>query len=228
MARSTSGCSRTPATTSRSSWSRAATSIRPEMQKGRVDVSADYLSSMTEYLNAQANGPDAEPVASSDPDATVEELRTLAEPTGIEPLEPARGAGRQRLRRDAGVRRRERPLHAERPGGAGRAGHARRRGGLPRARRVPGRAGERLRPRHHQGRAARLRHAGHQGRRREGRGRARSGRHHRRHPRLAGSGASSRTTSSSRMPRTSCRWSTATSSTSTPTSPTSSTRCRPD
>jgi osmoprotectant transport system substrate-binding protein len=61
----------------------------PEMQKGRVDVSADYLSSMTEFLNAQANGPDAEPVASNDPEATVEELRKLAEPTGIEPLDPA-------------------------------------------------------------------------------------------------------------------------------------------
>jgi osmoprotectant transport system substrate-binding protein len=61
----------------------------PEMQKGNVDISADYLSSMTEYLNAQANGPDAEMVASNDTDATLEELRKLAEPTGIEPLEPA-------------------------------------------------------------------------------------------------------------------------------------------
>ncbi|WP_206053670.1 ABC transporter substrate-binding protein [Nocardioides iriomotensis] len=61
----------------------------PEMQKGNVDVSADYLSSMTEYLNLKANGPDADPVASNDPDATLEELKKLAEPTGIEPLEPA-------------------------------------------------------------------------------------------------------------------------------------------
>lgn len=61
----------------------------PEMQKGNVDISADYLSSMTEYLNAQANGPDAEMVASNDTEATLEELRRLAEPTGIEPLEPA-------------------------------------------------------------------------------------------------------------------------------------------
>jgi osmoprotectant transport system substrate-binding protein len=61
----------------------------PEMQKGNVDVSADYLSSMTEFLNKQANGPDAEVVASNDADATVEELMKLAEPTGIEPLEPA-------------------------------------------------------------------------------------------------------------------------------------------
>jgi osmoprotectant transport system substrate-binding protein len=61
----------------------------PQMQKGNVDISADYLSSMTEFLNKQQNGPDAAPVASNDPDATVEELRKLAEPTGIEPLEPA-------------------------------------------------------------------------------------------------------------------------------------------
>ena len=61
----------------------------PEMQRGNVDVSADYLSSMTEFLNKQENGADAEVVASPDPDATVEELRQLAEPTGIEPLEPA-------------------------------------------------------------------------------------------------------------------------------------------
>jgi osmoprotectant transport system substrate-binding protein len=61
----------------------------PQMQQGNVDISADYLSSMTEFLNKQENGPDAPVVASPDPDATVEELRKLAEPTGIEPLEPA-------------------------------------------------------------------------------------------------------------------------------------------
>jgi len=61
----------------------------PEMQKGNIDVSPDYLSSMTEYLNLQANGPDAEPVASNDSQATVAELKKLAEPTGIEPLEPS-------------------------------------------------------------------------------------------------------------------------------------------
>ena len=61
----------------------------PEMQKGNVDISADYLSSMTEFLNKQENGPDAEIVASPDTEATVEELTALAEPTGIEPLEPA-------------------------------------------------------------------------------------------------------------------------------------------
>jgi osmoprotectant transport system substrate-binding protein len=62
----------------------------PEMQKGNVDVSADYLSSMTEYLNKAKNGPDAAPVASPDTAATLAELRKLAEPTGIQPLEPAK------------------------------------------------------------------------------------------------------------------------------------------
>ncbi len=61
----------------------------PEMQKGNVDVSADYLSSMTEYLNKQQNGPDAEPVASHDTQETLQKLEELAKPTGIEPLEPA-------------------------------------------------------------------------------------------------------------------------------------------
>ncbi|MGN6576920.1 MAG: ABC transporter substrate-binding protein [Nocardioides sp.] len=61
----------------------------PEMEKGNVDVSADYLSSMTEYLNKQQNGPDAEPVASNDPQETLQKLEELAKGTGIEPLEPA-------------------------------------------------------------------------------------------------------------------------------------------
>jgi osmoprotectant transport system substrate-binding protein len=61
----------------------------PQMEQGNVDVSADYLSSMTEYLNAQENGPDAETVASPDTQETLEELRALAEPRGLEPLEPA-------------------------------------------------------------------------------------------------------------------------------------------
>lgn len=61
----------------------------PEMEKGNVDVSADYLSSMTEYLNKQQNGPDAEPVATNDAQETLQKLEELAKGTGIEPLEPA-------------------------------------------------------------------------------------------------------------------------------------------
>jgi osmoprotectant transport system substrate-binding protein len=59
------------------------------LQQGEVQVSADYLSSMTEALNRKANGEDAKPVASPDVDATLEELKTLAAKYDITPLEPA-------------------------------------------------------------------------------------------------------------------------------------------
>ena len=59
------------------------------LQKGDVQVSADYLSSMTEALNRKANGDDADPVASPDVQATLGELKTLAAKYDITPLEPA-------------------------------------------------------------------------------------------------------------------------------------------
>lgn len=55
-----------------------------------VQVSADYLSSMTEALNRKANGDDAEKVASSDPEATLKELEKLADKDGLTPLDPAK------------------------------------------------------------------------------------------------------------------------------------------
>jgi osmoprotectant transport system substrate-binding protein len=54
-----------------------------------VQVSADYLSSMTEALNRKANGDDAEKVASADTQATVKELEKLADKYGLTPLDPA-------------------------------------------------------------------------------------------------------------------------------------------
>jgi osmoprotectant transport system substrate-binding protein len=60
------------------------------LQKGDVQVSADYLSSMTEALNRKANGEDAAPVASPDVDATLSQLKTLAGKYDITPLKPAR------------------------------------------------------------------------------------------------------------------------------------------
>jgi osmoprotectant transport system substrate-binding protein len=59
------------------------------LQKGDVQVSADYLSSMTEALNRKANGEDAEPVASPDVQDTLAQLETLAAKYDITPLEPA-------------------------------------------------------------------------------------------------------------------------------------------
>lgn len=60
------------------------------LQSGEVQVSADYLASMTETLNKDANGEDAEPVASPDAAATLKELKTLGEKVGLTPLTPAK------------------------------------------------------------------------------------------------------------------------------------------
>jgi osmoprotectant transport system substrate-binding protein len=57
--------------------------------KGDVQISADYLSSMTEALNRKANGDSAPKVASSDKDATLTELNKLAGKDGLTALEPA-------------------------------------------------------------------------------------------------------------------------------------------
>ena len=64
----------------------------PELEKGSIDVVPEYLATFTEYLNLAKNGPDAEPVASGDVDATIEALRPLAEEKGLEVLEPADAA----------------------------------------------------------------------------------------------------------------------------------------
>jgi osmoprotectant transport system substrate-binding protein len=60
------------------------------LSKGDVTISADYLSSMTEALNRKQNGDDAEKVASSDADATLDELNKLADKEGLTALEPAK------------------------------------------------------------------------------------------------------------------------------------------
>jgi osmoprotectant transport system substrate-binding protein len=59
------------------------------LQKGDVQISTDYLSSMTEALNRKANGDDAKVVASHDAAATLLELDKLANKYGMTPLKPA-------------------------------------------------------------------------------------------------------------------------------------------
>ena len=59
------------------------------LEKGDVQVSADYLSSLTEALNRKINGDDAAPVATPDVQSTVAQLKTFGEQEGITPLEPA-------------------------------------------------------------------------------------------------------------------------------------------
>lgn len=60
------------------------------LSKDDVQISADYLSSMTEALNRKENGDDAAKVASSDADATVKELNKLASKEGLTALQPAK------------------------------------------------------------------------------------------------------------------------------------------
>ncbi len=60
-----------------------------ELESGQVDVAPEYVSSMTEYLNRDINGPDAKPVASPDVDETMKQLEDLGGQKGMTPLEPA-------------------------------------------------------------------------------------------------------------------------------------------
>ena len=61
----------------------------PELSNGNVDIVPDYLAGLTDFLNTEANGPDAELVSSNDPDATLEALKPLAEAEGISILPPS-------------------------------------------------------------------------------------------------------------------------------------------
>ena len=63
--------------------------IAPALEKGEVQLTPEYLGSLTEYLNKAVNGPDAEQVASGDVDATLAKARELAEPKGITLLDPS-------------------------------------------------------------------------------------------------------------------------------------------
>ncbi|WP_326598397.1 ABC transporter substrate-binding protein [Streptomyces sp. NBC_01803] len=59
----------------------------PELESGGIDIVPEYAATLAEFLNADVNGPDAGPVASSDVDATVTALRELAEPRGLTVLD---------------------------------------------------------------------------------------------------------------------------------------------
>ena len=56
---------------------------------GNVDIVPDYLAGITDYLNTEKNGPDADLVSSNDPDATLAALKPLAEEQGISILPPS-------------------------------------------------------------------------------------------------------------------------------------------
>nr|WSZ97606.1 ABC transporter substrate-binding protein [Streptomyces sp. NBC_00857] len=63
----------------------------PSLEKGEIDVVPEYAATITEFLNAKANGAkaaEAKPLASSDATATVAALTKLAEPRGLKVLPP--------------------------------------------------------------------------------------------------------------------------------------------
>lgn len=61
----------------------------PELSKGSVDIVPDYLAGITDFLNTDANGPDAPLVSSNDVDETLAALEPLAEDKGISILPPS-------------------------------------------------------------------------------------------------------------------------------------------
>ncbi|MBJ7356953.1 ABC transporter substrate-binding protein [Nocardioides sp.] len=61
----------------------------PELAGGDVDIVPDYLAGITDFLNSEANGPDAELVSSNDVDETLAALEPLAEAKGIAILPPS-------------------------------------------------------------------------------------------------------------------------------------------
>jgi osmoprotectant transport system substrate-binding protein len=64
----------------------------PALQRGEIQVFPEYLATVTDIINGQINGSDAEGVASGDVDATVEALTPLAEQAGLVFGEPAEAA----------------------------------------------------------------------------------------------------------------------------------------
>jgi osmoprotectant transport system substrate-binding protein len=64
----------------------------PALQRGEIQAFPEYLATVTDIINRQINGTDAEGVASGDVEATVGELTPLAEQAGLIFGEPAEAA----------------------------------------------------------------------------------------------------------------------------------------
>jgi osmoprotectant transport system substrate-binding protein len=64
----------------------------PALERGEIQVFPEYLATVTDIINGDVNGAEAEPVASGDVDATVAALTPLAEQVGLVFGEPAEAA----------------------------------------------------------------------------------------------------------------------------------------
>ncbi|KUF16001.1 ABC transporter substrate-binding protein [Streptomyces silvensis] len=62
----------------------------PALESGQIDVVPEYAATFADWLNAKANGADAEPVGSPDLATTMKALRDLAAPRGLTVLDAGR------------------------------------------------------------------------------------------------------------------------------------------
>ncbi|MFF3838799.1 ABC transporter substrate-binding protein [Streptomyces sp. NPDC001930] len=62
----------------------------PALERGQIDVVAEYAATFADWLNAKVNGADAPTVGSPDPAATMKALRELATPRGLTVLDAGR------------------------------------------------------------------------------------------------------------------------------------------
>lgn len=63
--------------------------ILPALEKGEVQLTPEYLGSMTEFLNKQVNGTDAKQLATGDADTTFAAVTPLAQEQGLTLLTPS-------------------------------------------------------------------------------------------------------------------------------------------
>ncbi len=61
----------------------------PSLGSGDIDVVPEYAATMADYLNREANGADAESIATTDAASTVAAMKSLAEAKGLTILEPS-------------------------------------------------------------------------------------------------------------------------------------------
>ena len=64
----------------------------PALEKGQLQVVPEYVGTLTEFINKAENGADAQPIASSDLDATVQGLTQLGDKVGLKFGDPAEAA----------------------------------------------------------------------------------------------------------------------------------------
>jgi len=63
--------------------------IVPALEKGEIQLTPEYLGSLTEFLNKEVNGPDAAQVATGDTQTTFDAAQKLAEQQGLTLLTPS-------------------------------------------------------------------------------------------------------------------------------------------